>query len=146
MRKSADELDELGQTSFRSTALLRIALLKYAVGDVDEAERLAIEGEELGSDEDFVNFALGRGVRAQIAADHRRQDAARQLVESAIDYAYETDFPWVHALVHKAHAHVLAAAGRQAEARAELERAVERFESIGDVFEAGRTRALLVEL
>jgi len=41
---------------------------------------------------------------------------------------------------------VLAAAGRKAEARAELERAVERFESIGDVFEAERTRGLLVEL
>jgi tetratricopeptide (TPR) repeat protein len=146
MQQSSGELGEMGQTSFRSTTLVQIALLEYDLGDLDEAERVAVEGEELGSEDDFVNFALGRAVRARIAADRGRQDAARKLIESALEYAYETDFPFAHAAAHKAHAHVLSAAGHPDEARAALERAVELYESVGNVFEARRTQELLVEL
>ena len=71
---------------------------------------------------------------------------AASLAASALEYAYETDFPSVHAIAHRARAHVLLAAGKPEDARVELERAVERYESIGDVFELGRVRALLIEL
>jgi len=146
MQEAVDELGELGHTSYRSTAMVRLALFLYAAGDLDEAERYAIEGEELGAAEDLVNFALGRSVRAQIAADRGALVEAASLARSALEFAYETDFPFVHTAAHKAQAHVLAATGRPGEARAELLQAVERCESIGDVFEAGKIRALLVEL
>jgi len=146
MREAVEQLEQLGDTSFRSTALIRWADVLYQSGDLDEAQRLAIEGEQLGAVEDIVNYAVGRGLRARIAADRGDLDAAEPLARDAMRYAYETDFPRVHGEAHRTLAHVLSAAGRTDEARSELEKATERFESHGNTFEAERTRALLVEL
>ena len=146
MRTAADEMRELEQTSFLSTMLIRLGQFLYASGDLEQAERCAVEGEETGGADDVVNFAFGRAIRARIAADRADHEEAAELARSALEYAYETDFPWVHALAHSSQAHALLAGGRPAEARVALERALERYERIGDVFEAEKTRALLVEL
>jgi ATP/maltotriose-dependent transcriptional regulator MalT len=140
------DLEALGDKSFRSTALVRLARVLYSARELDEAERRAVEGEELGAAEDVVNFANGRSVRALIAADRGDLAKAESLAEDGVRYAYETDFPWVHAEAHVARAYVLRAAGRESEARRDLERALERYDAIGNVPEAERTRELLVEL
>ena len=146
MRESVAGLEALAQTSFRSTYVIYLAEALYQSGDLEEAERRAIEGEELGAQEDVVNYAFGRGLRARIAADRGAHDEADSLAREGIKYAYKTDFPSVHAQAHKALAHTLAAAGRTDDARAELKHAVECFESYGNTFEADQARALLVEL
>ncbi|HEY8644534.1 MAG TPA: adenylate/guanylate cyclase domain-containing protein [Gaiellaceae bacterium] len=146
MRDSVARLEEYGETSFRSTCIIRLAHALYLAGDAEEAEQLAIEGEELGAAEDFVNYAIGREIRARIASDHGAHDDAEALARDALEYAYKTDFPWVHAQVHTALAYVLAANDRTEEARAELETALDRHLSYGNTFEAERTRQLLVEL
>ena len=107
-----------------------------------EAVRLAVEGEELGAAEDVVNYADGRGLRARVAADAGRLIEAESLAREALAYAYETDFPEVHADAHDALAHVLVCAGRTDEAFAELERVLELWERYGYAAEAERTRAL----
>ena len=56
-------------TSFRSTTMISFGDVLYRLGEIDEAERHAIEGEELGAAEDVINFAWGRALRARIAAD-----------------------------------------------------------------------------
>ena len=89
---------------------------------------------------------MGRGLRARIAADRGAHDEADSLAREAVKYAYETDFPLVHAQARKALALTLASAGRKDEARAELRHAIDRFESYGNTFEAEQTRKLLVEL
>ena len=146
MRLSVARLEELGDRSFRSTSTIRLADALFEAGELVEAEERAIEGEQLGAAEDVVNYAYGRGVRARIAVARGETDDALALARDALRYAYETDFPAVHAVVHRTLADALAAAGRRDEAAAELERAIERFESYGNAFEADRTRALLVEL
>ena len=146
MRASVARLEELGDLSFRSTATVRLADALFEAGQLEEAEERAIEGEELGAVEDVVNYAYGRAVRSRIAVARGRADEALQFGHEALRYAYETDFPAVHASVHRALAGALAAAGRRDEARAELERAIVRYESYGNAFEADRTRGLLVEL
>jgi len=146
MREGVARLEVIGDKSFRSTFLVQLAGALYANGELEEAEQRAIEGEKLGATEDVVNYAIGRGVRACIAADRGAHSEAESLGRDAVRFAYEMDFPWTHAATHRSLAHVLKAAGRTDEARAELELAVERFESIGDTFEAAQTRALLVEL
>lgn len=146
VRESVERLEELGDKSFRSTSLIRWAEVLYASGKLDEAEQRAIEGEELGAKEDIVNYAIGRGIRAAIASGRGAHADAESLGRDALRFAYETDFPWVHAVARSKLAHVLEAAGRKDEARVELEHAVERYESYGNTFEARRTRALLVEL
>ena len=142
-REAISGLEELGQTSFRSTTLINLAEVLYERGQADEAARLALEGEQAGAAEDVVNFAYGRGLRARIAADQDTHDTASVLAREALDYAYKTDFPGVHAIAHEALAHVLAAAGRRGEARAELERALQLWQRYGYSARAEQTRARL---
>jgi ATP/maltotriose-dependent transcriptional regulator MalT len=146
LRNAVVDLEAFGDKSFRSTTLVRLADALYAAGRLDESEQRSIEGEELGAAEDVVNFAYGRSIRACIASDRGELETAESLAKDALRYAYETDFPWVHANARRGYAYVLAAAGRAAEARAELELAAKAFESFGNAVEAERTRRLLVEL
>jgi tetratricopeptide (TPR) repeat protein len=143
---SVEQLAALGDKSFRSTSLIRWAEALYVNGELDEAERRAIEGEELGATEDVVNYAIGRAIRGRVAADRGAHAEAESLARDGLRFAGELDFSWVHAVAHRSLAYVLAAAGRSDEARVELERTVELFESYGNTFEAGQARALLVEL
>jgi class 3 adenylate cyclase/tetratricopeptide (TPR) repeat protein len=140
-----DRLEELGQAGFRSTALLELARVVYEQHDPDEAERLAAEGEALGATEDVINHALGQALRAVIAADRGYTAIAEQLAREALEYAYRTDFPGVHADAHETLARVLSAAGRPQDALAERRRALELWERYDYTSESNRVRALLTE-
>jgi ATP/maltotriose-dependent transcriptional regulator MalT len=146
MRNAVAQLEALGDKSFRSTCLIRLAEALYAAGEPGEAEQRAIEGEELGAAEDVVNYAIGRSIRARIATDRGELEAAESLARDGVEYAYQTDFPSVQGVAHRDHAYVLAAAGRPKESQQELQRSIECFESFGNVVEVEKTRALLVEL
>jgi class 3 adenylate cyclase/tetratricopeptide (TPR) repeat protein len=142
-RDAVGRLEELQQTSFRSTTLINLAEVLYERGDADEAAGLALEGEQLGAAEDVVNFAYGRGLRARIAADGGSHDEAESLARDALAYAYETDFPEVQAGAHAALGHVLAGASRPDEARSELEQSLELWQRYGYRADAEKTRAAL---
>jgi len=137
---------KLGQTAYLSTSLIEYANTLYARGDIDEAERLAIEGERLGSPEDTVNFAQGRALRAAVAADRGDDEAALDLARSALEYAYQTDFPLVRGGAQEMLAHVHRRAGRTDDARGAYERALEIWERYDFLANAKRLRDLLVEL
>jgi class 3 adenylate cyclase/tetratricopeptide (TPR) repeat protein len=144
--EAAASLREFGQTSLLSTVLCQESLPHYQRGDLDDAERLAVEGEQLGAEEDVVNFAWGRSVRARIAVDRGNHAAAEELARSALDYGYRTDFPRMQGEVHEALAYVLAKAGRLDDARAEYERALEIWERYDWLYQAEQVRKLLVQL
>jgi tetratricopeptide (TPR) repeat protein len=146
MREAVAKLEAMGETSFLSTSLVRLAHVLYLDGQPEEAERLAIEGEAIGAEEDVINFAWGRAIRAMILADRGEFEEAETLAEQAASHAYRTDFAWAHALVHEARGHVLATAGRTDEARSELARTIELYESYDNTFEAARARDLLIQL
>jgi tetratricopeptide (TPR) repeat protein len=140
-REVYDELGELGEVSFRSTVGVELGEALYALGELDEPERLATDAETMGSADDLVNFALGRALRAKVLADRGDVDAAELLAQEAIEFAMRSDFPQIHARVFEAHAHVLRVAGRDEESRSLIERAVAAHESHGDIVLAERTRA-----
>jgi tetratricopeptide (TPR) repeat protein len=143
-REALARLEELKQTSFRSTTLINLAQALYSRKEPDEAERLAIEGEQLGAAEDVVNFAYGRALRARIAADRGSNDTAESLAREALAYAYETDFPSVRATAHEALGAVITKAGRtDGEAREELQRAHQLWQRYGYIGEAEKTGDLL---
>jgi tetratricopeptide (TPR) repeat protein len=102
-----------------------------------------VEGEQLGTVEDVVNFAYGRGLRARVAADRGSYDNAETLAREALGFAYKTDFPAVHAGGHRSLAHVLVLAGRSDEARRELDQALELLERYGYRSEAEKARSAL---
>jgi tetratricopeptide (TPR) repeat protein len=145
-RETFDGLGVLGETGFRSTVAIELAGSLYAVGEHEEAERLAVEGEGMSSADDLVNFALGRCLRARILADRGDLEAAEALALDAIEYARRSDFPQIHARTDEALAHVRRAQGRVAESRSLIEQAASAHERRGDVVGAERTRQLLVEL
>jgi class 3 adenylate cyclase/tetratricopeptide (TPR) repeat protein len=145
-RRGAARLEELEFTSFRSTVLIELGEALYLIGEPDEAERLAREGEELGAAEDVVNYAWGRALRARIAADTGLVDDSERLAREALRFAYETDFPRVHAPAHASLGHVLRRAGRSDEARAEVELELGIWERYGFSAEAARARDLLTQL
>jgi tetratricopeptide (TPR) repeat protein len=142
-RSVLEQFEAQGQTSFRSTALIDFARVVYEQGDPGETERLVAEGQALGAAEDVINFAFGQSLRARIAADRGDPGAADELARQALDFAYRTDFPGVHASAHEALARALSAAGRADEARSEDERALDLWERYDYTFEAARLRARL---
>ncbi|HLY85780.1 MAG TPA: adenylate/guanylate cyclase domain-containing protein [Gaiellaceae bacterium] len=145
-RDALVRLDELGMQSFRSTTLINLGETLYLASQVDEAERLALEGEELGAAEDVVNFALGRALRARLAADRGEHEEAERLARSGLEYAYTTDFPVVHAKAHAALGHALAAAGQTTDACRELDRTIELWSRHGYRVHTERARTQRAQL
>jgi hypothetical protein len=62
----------------------------------------------------------------------------------AVEYAYRTDLPSVHAAAHETHAYALSAAGRPDEALAERTRAPELWERCGYARDVNRVRTLIM--
>ncbi len=145
-RLSYDGLGEVGATGFRSTVATSMARALYQCGELDEAVRFAILGEEMGGPEDITNFASGRGVRAMVLADRGELDEAEKFGRSAVDYAFRTDFPGTQAEAFLALAYVLRAAGRDGEWGALVDQAIARLEIRGDVDAASQVRRLRSEL
>ena len=138
--------ESLGQAAYLSTTLVEYGDVLYDRGDLDEAERLATEGERLGGPDDVVNFSKGRSLRARVAADRGDDGAALELARSAIEHAERTDFPNEHGRTYEALGHVHRCAGRAEEARAAYAHALEVWERHGFTANAEQTRALLAEL
>src|SRR4051794_4821690 len=136
-------LMELGATGYASTQAVFVAMAHELAGRPDEAERMAVEGEEIGGPEDTVNFALGRAVRARVAAGRGTLREAERLAREAVDYALETDFLWVHGEAYRALAAVHAAAGRAEDARGALESALAAFREKGNLPMAEETERQL---
>ena len=137
---------ELGQSSYVSTTLIDLGDLRYSRGESDEAERLALEGEELGVPEDRINFSKGHRLRAVIAADRGDDEAALALALGGIEHALLTDFPSERGGAYESLGHVHRRAGRTAEARAAFRRAAEVWTRYGWPANARRVEQLLVEL
>jgi len=138
--------EQLGQSSYLSTCLIEYGELRYLRGELEEAERLAIEGETLGDPQDLINFSRGRRLRALIAADRGDDESAMALAKDALDYAFRTDFPSEHGGAHEALGHVHRRAGRTAEARAAYEEAAAIWRRYGWTAATARVDGLLVEL
>jgi len=145
LRESYARYGEIGETGFRSTIAATLARALYTCGELDEAERFAIEGETMGGVDDVVNFAYGRSVRAMTLADRDQPIEAEKLGRSALVYAQETDLPEVHAFAYLTLAHVLRQSGRSDEARPLMELAIGSYETRGDVCSSAKVRELLLQ-
>jgi len=118
----------LGIDAARAAASLGRALL--AAGDALEAERITRESERLAGD-DLQAAIAWRGVRAEALAARGEHAAAIELAAAAVAIAAATDALLDHADARRALAAAYRAAGRGAEADAEMERALELWEAKG---------------
>jgi class 3 adenylate cyclase len=146
LRDANQKLEKFGEEATRSTILIRLAGALLELGDLVGGERRAIEGEDLSADEDVINFAQGRCVRALVMARRGELARAESLAEAAVSYAFETDFPTVQAEANLALANVIAARGRRRAARELATQALEACERKGDQPLASRARQLAATL
>jgi class 3 adenylate cyclase/tetratricopeptide (TPR) repeat protein len=141
-----DGFRALGLTAYLSTQLAELAWMYYDDGRAGDALRLLKEVDTITADEDVINFALTRCLRARIRSDTGDHAEAEQLAREGLSYALETDFPWIRGEAHIDLARVLARAGRGEEAHAEALAAVAEHEKKHDVVKLAEGRKLLESL
>jgi tetratricopeptide (TPR) repeat protein len=118
----------------------------YALGRFEEAARETQLAEELAAPDDRLSHGLWRQAGAKLAARAGRHAEGEALAREAIELFAATDMVNDQAYAAASLAEVLNQAGSDGEAVTELERAVELFESKGNIVAAERARAALVEI
>jgi tetratricopeptide (TPR) repeat protein len=116
-----------------------LAQARYALGRYAEASEVA---QIATSSAVAVERALGLGVLARVRAREGDAAAAEQLIEEAVAIVERTDFLFDRGTVQLDRAEVMELLGRDEDARAARERALEMFEEKGDLVSAARTRSL----
>ena len=76
-RQGIEMLGSIGELGFRSTAAVNLAGALYEQGRFDEAAEMVGVSESLGASDDLVNQVGGRGVRAKLLAQARREAKRR---------------------------------------------------------------------
>ena len=117
-----------------------LAQARFALGKHAEASEVA---EIAASSANSIERALGLGVLARIRANEGDRTAAQELIDEAVAIVERTDFLFDRGTVQLDRAEVMELLGRDEEARAARERALETFEEKGDLVSAARTRSLL---
>ena len=117
-----------------------LAQARLALGKYTEASEVA---EIAASSANSIERALGLGVLARFRAREGDAAAAQEMIEEAVGIVERTDFLFDRGTVQLDHAEVMLLLGRNEEARASRERALELFEEKGDLVSASRTRDLL---
>jgi tetratricopeptide (TPR) repeat protein len=145
-RESCKQLKALGDTGYRATAVALAADSLYALGRLDEAARETELAEELAAPDDRLSHGLWRQVRAKLAARAGRGAEAEALAREAVGLFAATDMVNDQAHAAESLGEVLSQTGSNGEAASQFERAVELYESKGNLVAAGRARAALVEI
>ena len=135
LRQQYDSLDRMGERGILATtaALLARAVAAQGPGRYDEATHLIAISRQAGAGEDLSAQIVGQGLAARILADRGHHTEARQLADSAVQLAAQTDLISQHADALLDLAHVLAAAGRAAEAHAAASQALDLYQRKGNL-------------
>jgi class 3 adenylate cyclase/tetratricopeptide (TPR) repeat protein len=99
-----------------------------ALGRFEEAEPLAIQGRDLGGDDDLTTQVIWRMVAARVQANRGDYPEAESLAREAIELAAQTDCLGLQGDARCDLAEVLQAAGRSDEAVAAWREALDRYE------------------
>jgi tetratricopeptide (TPR) repeat protein len=142
-REGYEALANAGEMGFRSTIACILAEALYEQERYDEAERLAIEGGDLAAGDDYVSQCRSRAIRARLLARRGEHASAQALAREALAIVARTDAYGEHAEVLVHHAEVSRLTGRNDDARAALEQAIELFERKGSSFRARQARTVL---
>jgi len=140
LRRYCALLEETGNVGVLSTNLPRLGRVLCAIGEYDEAERLAEKGKELGDQGDLATQTLWRQVQALVCAYRQDYEEAEVLAREAVELIERTSVPNHQGDVFFDLAEVLTAAGRISEAVAALDDARERYERKNNVVMAERAR------
>ncbi|MDQ2909566.1 MAG: AAA family ATPase [Actinomycetota bacterium] len=141
-----EQLAAMRATGFHATAAVYLAQALLAASRPDEAERWSQICEEVGDPWDVLNEIKWRWTRAVALAQRGELAEAERLARAAVEIADDTDSLVFRGEAHTAIATVLRLAGREDEARAELEEALRLYEQKCATVLVERTRAALAEV
>jgi tetratricopeptide (TPR) repeat protein len=128
LRKSCDEMERRGATAELSTYAAQLGRVLCMLGDVDEAERQAGLGRELGDVDDVWTQGLWRQALALVHSTRGEHAEAVRLAEEAVVWWSRTDALMRTGEAHGDLAEVLEAAGRREEAIAAWRNALDCYE------------------
>ena len=142
LRRGAEELEEMGERAVASTNLGSLATIVADLGELAEAERLALRARELGDVLDAATQATWRQAMAKVFAARGDRDEAERLAREALEMVKGSDFLEFRAdtLVHVAL--VFRTIGLQAEGDGLLATAEDLYAAKGATVRLQRTRAL----
>jgi tetratricopeptide (TPR) repeat protein len=143
LRRDYELLREIGDRAYFSTVAAQLAQVMCETGRPEEALRLSEESERAASPDDVETQVLWRCAKGKVLSGTGASEAAEALLREAVDLIFRTEEPQAQGLVLMDLAQVLREAGRTADASREVARALELFESKGDLPSAGRARAIL---
>jgi len=135
LRYEYESLSRMGEKRLLSTsaALLARALVAQGEKRYAEASQLIEVSQEAAGGDDLSDQIISQGLSARILADRGRYAEAMELASSAVALAAQTDLLSQHADAWLDLAHVLAASGRAAEARAAATRARDLYQRKGNL-------------
>jgi tetratricopeptide (TPR) repeat protein len=131
MREGCEILEEQGETGYRSSSLIHLAWVYLLLGDLEQAEALALEGLRMGTEDDVVNELWSRQVLAPVHAARGELEVAETLAREAVEIADPLHSPQNQGEAWLLLANVLAQSGQRAESREAAGEAVRFFEQKG---------------
>jgi DNA-binding SARP family transcriptional activator/tetratricopeptide (TPR) repeat protein len=145
LRFAYETLSLMGEKSNLSTeaAMLARAIVAQGQTRYDEASELVALSLETAAGVDLVTEIIGQGLSARMLADRGSHAEAAELASSAVALAAQTDLLSQHADALLDHAHVLGAAGRFPEALVSVSRALDLYQSKGNLPGAREARGYL---
>ena len=146
LRSGYELLSSLGEKGYLSTAAGELARCLALLGRLEEAEELARVSEEAAATDDIYSQVAWRQARALVHARRGEPDEALALAEEFVALTEPTDDCRLRGEAYEDIAEVHRLAGRNDEAAAALERAIDVWERKGAVFVADRLRARLAEV
>jgi class 3 adenylate cyclase/tetratricopeptide (TPR) repeat protein len=138
--------ERVGDRGFRSTTLAMLAQVRELLGDHEGAGAAIELCEEIGGQDDVINYAITHAVRARLALAERDSEAAERWARSAVARAFETDFTFVRGETLLTLAFVLEKLGRREQSMTQARSALELYEAKCDRLGASQARALLERL
>jgi DNA-binding SARP family transcriptional activator len=135
LRFAYESLSQMGEKGNRGTAAALLARAIAAQGRkrYDEADQLIAISQEAAAGEDLITEIIGQGLSARMLADRGRHAEATEFASSAVALAAQTDLLSQHADALLDLAHVLAASGRVREAEAAATKALDLYQSKGNL-------------
>ena len=144
LRESYDELEQMGERAYLSSAAALLAHTLHAEGELDEAEAFSRIAEDATAPSDVFSQVLWRAARAKIHARRGALPEAEALAREAVALVERTDLLNVQGDTFVALGEILSLSDRPAEAAAALEQAARRFERKGNTVSLERVRALAI--
>jgi tetratricopeptide (TPR) repeat protein len=146
LREGIEELDRLGNRSYRGTTALLLAGLLAKQGSLEEAAQLCTDVRETLNDDDLTDVIAVDAVEGFLRAAAGEYDEGLALSLRAVDVAATIDMYESKSRAYEWHARTLALAGKPLEAREAAATALAVYEAKGDIPASAWARELLDSL